>query len=286
MKRVAYVTAIALLITIPLVAQTQTTKGWKLRIDRSTSASDPDAAGSIQFMAMGSGFHAINPQAAVYWNPANNATGNYTVKGNFTLVKPSDHTNYYGLVFGGSSLEGPQQTYIYFLVAQDGSYIIKQRVGDATTNDVARNVNAAVQKPGANGSSVNALEVRVQADKIDYVVNGTVVHSTPKTGATRRPTGSTASASTTASRFGSTGSHCPSSLSAPITGNEGGSFQRGPPSSHSEASTVVAAMEEVREIRRIVAAINDAWRGRRRRGDWPVRCRPRCHGTSGTETPG
>jgi hypothetical protein len=111
------------------------------------------------------------------------------LKGNFTLVKPSDHTNYYGLVFGGSNLDGPQQTYIYFLVAQDGSYLIKQRAGDATTNDVARNVNAAVRKPGANGSSVNALEVRVQADKVDYVVNGTVVHSTPKSGATAKTDG-------------------------------------------------------------------------------------------------
>ena len=29
---------------------------------------------------------------------------------------------------------------------------------------------------------MNALEVRVSGDKIDYVVNGTTVHSTPKTG--------------------------------------------------------------------------------------------------------
>jgi len=29
---------------------------------------------------------------------------------------------------------------------------------------------------------VNALEVRVGADKIDYAVNGTVVHSMPKAG--------------------------------------------------------------------------------------------------------
>ena len=34
--------------------------------------------------------------------------------------------------------------------------------------------------PGADGTSVNALEVRVGADKVDYVVNGTVVTSTPK----------------------------------------------------------------------------------------------------------
>jgi hypothetical protein len=160
-----------------------------VRADRSTSAADPDAAGNVKFMADGTGFHAVTPQAAVFWNPANRATGNYTLKGTFTLVKPSDHTNYYGLVFGGSDLEGPKQTYLYFLIAQDGSWLVKQRAGDATTNNVGRGVHASVKKPEANGTSVNDLEVRVLADKIDYVVNGTVVHSTPKTGATARTDG-------------------------------------------------------------------------------------------------
>jgi hypothetical protein len=182
MKRLAYVTALALLVVVPLAAQAP--KGWKIRVDRSTSASDPDAAGTIKFMAMGSGFHAINPQAAVYWNPANTASGTYTLKGTFTLLKPSDHTNYYGLVFGGSSLDGPDQRYLYFVVAQDGSWLLKHKAGAPEPATIARNVNAAVKKPEGNGKSVNALEVRVQPDKVDYVVNGTVVHSTPKTGPT------------------------------------------------------------------------------------------------------
>jgi hypothetical protein len=182
MKRLAYVTALALLVVVPLAAQAP--KGWKIRVDRSTSASDPDAAGNIKFMAMGSGFHAINPQAAVYWNPANTASGTYTLKGTFTLLKPSDHTNYYGLVFGGSSLDGPDQRYLYFVVAQDGSWLLKHKAGAPEPATIARNVNAAVKKPEGNGKSVNALEVRVQPDKVDYVVNGTVVHSTPKTGPT------------------------------------------------------------------------------------------------------
>src|SRR5881394_1828071 len=127
MKRYLSVAALTLLVVAPLVAQAP--KGWKVRADRSTSASDPDAAGAIKFMTMGSGFHAVNPQAAVYWNPANTATGSYTVKGTFTLLKPSGHTNYYGIVFGGSDLDKPTQAYTYFLVAQDGSWLIKKREG-------------------------------------------------------------------------------------------------------------------------------------------------------------
>ena len=140
-------------------------------------------------MAMGAGFHAITPQAAVFWNPANTATGNYTLKGTFTQLKPSSHTNYFGLVFGGQNLDNAMQNYLYFTVAQDGTWLIKRREGDVNTQDVGRGTNAAVKKLDATGKSVNALEVRVMADKIDYVVNGTVVHSTPKTGLTAKTDG-------------------------------------------------------------------------------------------------
>jgi hypothetical protein len=182
MKRLISVVLFAVAVVTPLTAQAP--KGWKVRVDRSTEASDPDASGSIKFVSAGSGFHATNPQAAVYWNPANTATGAYTLKGTFTLLRPSNHTNYYGLVFGGKNLEGPEQSYLYFVVAQDGTWLIKRRTGDRSTSDVAgRMSNDAVKTPDASGKSVNALEVRVHADKVDFVVNGTVVHTEPKSGA-------------------------------------------------------------------------------------------------------
>jgi hypothetical protein len=66
MMRRAFVAAFVLLTAMPLLAQAP--KGWRVRVDRSTSASDPDAAGAIKFISMGSGYHATNPQAAVFWN--------------------------------------------------------------------------------------------------------------------------------------------------------------------------------------------------------------------------
>lgn len=170
---------VVLLATAPLAAQSA--KGWMVRPDRSTSASDPDAAGEIKFMAMGSGFHAINPAAAVYWNPANTASGNYTLKASFKLLKPSSHANYYGLVLGGSNLGNDKQTYLYFLVAQNGTWMISRRTSDAPpTSVMPRTPNGAVAKPGADGTSVNVLEVRVTGDSVAFVVNGTVVHTAAK----------------------------------------------------------------------------------------------------------
>jgi hypothetical protein len=188
MTRCLVATAIAMLAIASLAAQAP--KGWMVRADRSTSASDPDAAGTIKFTTSGAGFHAVNPQAAVFWNPANIATGSYALKGTFKLMKPSGHTNYYGLVFGGSDLDGPKQSYLYFLVAQDGTWLVKRREGDAATRDVLpKTANAAVKKPDASGQSTNTLEVRVSPDKIDYLVNGTVVTTTPKSGLTAKTDG-------------------------------------------------------------------------------------------------
>ena len=181
MKRSLSAALLVLAVTAPLVAQAP--KGWMVRPDRSTSASDPDKAGTIKFVTMGQGFHATNPQAAVYWNPANTATGAYTLKGTFVLQKPIDHTNFYGIVFGGSDLDNAKQSYLYFLVAQDGTWLLKKRDGDASaSNVVGKTANAAVKQPDASGKSTNALEVRVGATNVELVVNGTVVHTMPKAG--------------------------------------------------------------------------------------------------------
>ncbi|HTX34183.1 MAG TPA: hypothetical protein VME43_04150 [Bryobacteraceae bacterium] len=187
MKHPIPMAALALAALIPLSAQAPA--GWKMRVDHSSSASDPDAAGDIQFVTMGSGFHATNPQAAVYWNPANTASGTYTLKGTFTLMKPSGHTNYYGLVFGGNALDGPEQSYLYFVVAQNGTWLLKSRNGNATPIVAPKTPNDAVKKPDASGKSTNELEVRVGAEKVDFVVNGTVVHSEPRTGAMAKTDG-------------------------------------------------------------------------------------------------
>ena len=153
-KRVVLAALVASLV-VPLSAQAPA--GWKMRLDQSKSAQDPDDKSGVTFMAMGKGFHVAGGPAGVYWNPANTASGNYTLKGTFTLLKPSSHTNYYGLVFGGKALEGGDQQYTYFTVAQNGTFLIKQRKGEATSDIKGYTPNAAVKRPDGSGKSVNAL---------------------------------------------------------------------------------------------------------------------------------
>lgn len=188
MKR--YFTAAAAAVVLAaatLGAQSQLTSaaGWKERIDASTEANDPDPAGDVKFQAAPGGFHTANPKAAVFWHPSNTVSGTYTLKGTFSQNARSSHPNFIGFVFGGKDLAGAAQSYTYFLVApQSGMWLVKQRTGDQTKDVLPRGSSDAIVKIDANGKASNTLEVRVAADKIDYVVNGKVVASTPKAGIT------------------------------------------------------------------------------------------------------
>jgi hypothetical protein len=178
--------AVATMVIASATLSAQSTTGWKQRIDASTDASDPDPAGEVKFTAIPGGFQTSNPKAAVFYNPANTISGTYTLKGTFSQNARSSHPNFIGLVFGGKDLSGPMESYTYFLIApQNGMYLVKQRTG-AGNNDtkdlVPRMRHDAIKQLDASGKATNSLEVRVGADKIDYVVNGTVVTSTPKAG--------------------------------------------------------------------------------------------------------
>jgi len=169
-----------LILTGTLSAQTP--PGLLTRPDRSTSAADPDDVPDVTIVSADRGFQVNTGPAAVVWNPTNTVAGSYNIEGKFTLQRPASHTSYYGLIFGGRELEAADQSYLYFLVAQNGAFLIKLREGNATTRDgIGATLHAAVARPDATGKSVNVLEVRVGADQIAYLVNGTQVHNTPRT---------------------------------------------------------------------------------------------------------
>ena len=135
MVRRLLVAAVALSAAVSLSAQTP--QGWKVRVDRSQNAQDPDNTPNLVFKAMGKGLHVKGGPAGTFWNPANTATGNYTLKATFNLQEPSSHPNYYGLVFGGSDLDAPTQAYAYFVIAQNGTFQVRQRQGESVTDVVA-----------------------------------------------------------------------------------------------------------------------------------------------------
>ena len=188
MTRRIFLAFLALMIAAPLAAQTSA--GLQLRLDHSTNANDPDDVPNVTLADVGSGFQINTGPAVTAWNSNNTASGTYTLSGTFTLIEPSGHVNYYGLVYGAGGMEGDGQNYLYFLVAQNGTFIVKHRAGNETTHDIqGRTAHSSIRTPDSNGRSVNALEVRVGADATQFVVNGTVVFTAPKTGMAARTDG-------------------------------------------------------------------------------------------------
>jgi hypothetical protein len=87
----------------------------------------------------------------------------------------------YGLIFGGTGLEGPEaeQRYSYFLVRGDGSFLIKRRDGARlpVVRDWTRHPDVARDADGQGRP--NDLEVRVGTDSVTFLVNGGTVATVP-----------------------------------------------------------------------------------------------------------
>ena len=176
---VAAVAVAALAIPLAVAAQTGgvTADGWESRLDRGT-----DANAVLHFRTMGSGVHATTAGrgAAIFWQPSDTASGNYTISASFTQTKPSDHPNAYGLFFGGSSLSVDNQQYSYFVIREGGEYLIKKRMGDETPDVVGWTANSAINDLNADGRATNVLSVEVGSSQVRFLVNGTEVSSQPR----------------------------------------------------------------------------------------------------------
>jgi hypothetical protein len=176
MLRRALPIALISVLAIPVAAQVHA--GWKVRVDGSHSASAPDGAPTLKFAPTGKGFHVTGGPGAILWDPARTVKGVYAVEATFTLMKPSAKVTDYGLVFGAADVEGAAPTYVYFTIAQDGTFQVRQRAGDQV-NDIEKSLHFAIRKPDASGTSTNTLEVQVAPTAVSYLINDAVVHATP-----------------------------------------------------------------------------------------------------------
>ena len=163
-------------LVIPLVLFAQeggvTADGWEARLDRGG-----DAVSVLSFMTMGSGVHATTASAgaAIFWQPSSMTKGSYTISASFTQAEPSNHPNAYGLFFGGSDLAGADQRYSYFVIRQDGQFLIKKRMGSETPTVLDWTRHDAINELDAEGKSTNTLAVEVGSSQVRFLVNGTEV---------------------------------------------------------------------------------------------------------------
>jgi hypothetical protein len=148
--------------------------GWSAR---------PDGQGDIKnvkFVTMEPGYHVTLGPATILYRENDRVNGPFHTLATFHQTKKPKHPEGYGLFFGGQALNGNGQKYTYFLVRGDGTYLIKHRDGEKTS-EITKGwtANPAVKKEDAEGKATNLLEIDAKQNpsKIDFKVNGKTVYT-------------------------------------------------------------------------------------------------------------
>ena len=177
--RTSLVAVAVVLLTLPVLGQDGgvTMDGWQARLD-SGRADVMD----LSFRSMAGGFHVTTGPHAIFWNPSNTGSGSFTVSATFTQTQPSSHPNSFGLFLGGQDLNGDGQRYTYFLIREDGQFLIKERTGADTANLAGGWAAHSSVNALDGGRMTNSLSVEVGASNVRFLSNGTEVASLPKSG--------------------------------------------------------------------------------------------------------
>jgi hypothetical protein len=160
-----------------------TVPGWAGQVDPGAEKAGQTVK-DAKLAKEGNDLHVVTGPAITYWNPANKATGNYTVKATFKEPKYmnlNDHPHPYGIVIGGNDLGTPQQSYLYCAAYGNGTFIVRGFGPDAFKVNPRPEANAAVHKAAGPGEPVTQeIAVSVKGDKVECAINGTVVASYDK----------------------------------------------------------------------------------------------------------
>jgi hypothetical protein len=132
----------------------------------------------------GNVLHVVTGPAAAYWNPANKATGNYTVSATFTEAKYmnlNSHPHPYGVFIAGHDLGTDQHSELYCEAYGDGRFIVRGFGPDPFQMNGRGEANAAVHKAAGQGEPVEQkIALSVKDGKVECAINGTVVASYDK----------------------------------------------------------------------------------------------------------
>jgi hypothetical protein len=158
--------------------------GWMGSIDAREAESGMTLE-DARFVMEDGVLHAKTGPAVTYWNPANTASGDYTVSATFTepaYMGLNDHPHPYGIVIAGSGLGSAEQSYLYCAAYGNGSFIVRGFGPEPfQLNGRRAEAHDAVNKAAAEGDPVTQeIAVSVHGDTIDCSINGTVVASYPK----------------------------------------------------------------------------------------------------------
>jgi hypothetical protein len=158
--------------------------GWTGRIDV-RAADRGRTLNDTKLAKEGDALHVTTGPAVTYWNPANTASGDYTVKATFREPKYmnlNDHPHPYGVFIAGNDLATDHASLLYCAAYGNGKVIVRGFGPEPfQMNGREGEANAAVHKAAGPGAPVTQeIALSVKGDKVQCAVNGTVVASYDK----------------------------------------------------------------------------------------------------------
>lgn len=151
--------------------------GWTGKIDAS-SAQQGRVINDARFAQEGNALHVTTGPATTFWNPANTASGDYTVKATFLEPKfmaLNSHPHSYGIFIGGNNLGTNQMSLVYCVAYGDGQALVRG-FGPAVFTLLRESPNVAVHKAAGVGQPVTQeIAWRVKSGRAECSINGTVV---------------------------------------------------------------------------------------------------------------
>lgn len=147
---------------------------WQWRFDRGSDYT----IGAVDtldtwFVTMTPGWHITTQPAGIFYHPASMGEGDFTASTIIHLFDPGTRNEGYGMILGGSDLQGENQEYLYFLLRRSGEFLVKLRTGADTEELIGWTEHPAVAAwtEESEGTITNALKVTVGGDVISFVVN-------------------------------------------------------------------------------------------------------------------
>ena len=152
--------------------------GWVGKIDANAERAG-QTVNDAKLAPEGRALYVMTGPAVTYWNPANTATGNYTVTATFTESKYmslNDHPHPYGLAIAGNDMGTAQQSYLYCAAYGDGKFIVRGFGPQPFQMNGMGSANAAVHKaPGRGQSVTQEIALSVKGSRVECAINGTIV---------------------------------------------------------------------------------------------------------------
>ncbi len=158
--------------------------GWVGKIDPNAEKAG-QTINDAKLAQEGDALQVTTGPAVTYWNPANKATGDYTVKATFTEPKYmnlNSHPHPYGIVIAGNDMGSADESYLYCAAYGSGTFIVRGFGPEPFQMNGRRGEeNPAVHKAAGPGQPVTQeIAVSVKGGQVSCAINGTVVATYPK----------------------------------------------------------------------------------------------------------